>query len=166
MLREVSTTFKKLMDKKWKEFAHPCSWGPVRSHGREQGKCSNAAQEVKKLSREEAQEAAEAVMEEVIDPKSMPRKCRFADILNCPGAHPPWSCEVSTKLVPEERNRIILDNEICSFCLLHREDDVSYRRGTDRKAACVMPDCKGGQIKWLPIAMKVKLMSMKVVMNT
>ncbi len=40
MLREVSTTFKKLMDKKWKEFAHPCSWGPVRSHGREQGKYS------------------------------------------------------------------------------------------------------------------------------
>jgi hypothetical protein len=105
-------------------------------------------------------------MEEVIDPKSMPRKCRFINILNCLSAHTPWSCEVVTKLVLEERSRIILDNKICSFCLLHREDNVSYWRGTDRKAACVEPDCKGGQIKWFPIAMKVKLMRMKVAMNT
>ncbi len=68
--------------------------------------------------------------------------------------------------MPEERNRIILDNKICLFCLLHREDAVSYGIGTYRKAAYAEPDCNKGHIKWLSIAMKVKLMSVKVVMNT
>jgi hypothetical protein len=67
-----------------------------------------------------------AVADGVADSRRMPGKCCFAEILGCPGTHTLWSCKAFAKLAPEDRDRIILDNKMCAFCLLHREDGVCY----------------------------------------
>ncbi len=69
------------------------------------------------------------------------------------------------QLAPEERDRIILDNKMCSFCLLHKEGNICYRRETDRKPACPELECSEGHLKCLHNVVKVKSMSMNAVMN-
>ncbi len=60
--------------------------------------------------------------------KKVSKKCHFADILSCLGSHSSLRCKIFAKLPPEERDQISLDNEMCSFYLLHRKDDVCHRR--------------------------------------
>jgi hypothetical protein len=62
-----------------------------------------------------------AAMEVAADTKKAPKKCRIADILNCPGFHTYLSCNIFAKLALAERDRILFDNEMC---LLHRKDHV------------------------------------------
>jgi hypothetical protein len=50
-----------------------------------------------------------------------------------------------------------------SFCLLYREDDVCYGRGTCRKPAWQEPESSEWYINWLN--MKAKSMSKKAAMN-
>jgi hypothetical protein len=37
-------------------------------------------------------------------------------------AHPPWLCKVFGKLPAGEREKLIMDNRLCPFCLLHDKD--------------------------------------------
>jgi hypothetical protein len=48
------------------------------------------------------------------------------------------------------------------MCLLHREDNVCFRRVSHSKPACLELECNDGNIKWLLNIMKVK----SVIMNT
>ncbi len=53
------------------------------------------------------------------------RRCIFADVLRCSGQHPPWKYEPFGNIRAEERAKIIEDNRLWAFCLLH-----------DRAVAC------------------------------
>jgi hypothetical protein len=52
-------------------------------------------------------------MEVAADTKKAPKKCRIADILNCPGFHTYLSCNIFAKLALEERDRNVFDNKMC-----------------------------------------------------
>ncbi len=54
----------------------------------------------------------------VIDPKRTPKRCHFADILNCLGIPTLWSHKAFAKLTPEERNRITADNKMWLVCCI------------------------------------------------
>jgi hypothetical protein len=49
----------------------------------------------------------------------------------------------------EERNWIIWDNWVGTFCLLHGKEEICYAKGTERKPLCLKPRCKGEHVQWL-----------------
>jgi hypothetical protein len=49
----------------------------------------------------------------------------------------------------EERSRIIEDNKLCPFCLLHSEEEVCYSKTYKTKPVCTEPECKEQHVKWL-----------------
>jgi hypothetical protein len=51
-----------------------------------------------------------------------------------------YRCSVFGDLVPEERERIIHDNNMYPFCLRQGADQDCFGRGTDRKPACPVPE--------------------------
>ncbi len=50
------------------------------------------------------------------------RTCVFKEVMGCPVMHPPWLCKVFGKLPAGEREKLIKDNRLCPFCLLHEKD--------------------------------------------
>jgi hypothetical protein len=95
------------------------------------GSATGMAWEVKKLSREGATKVAKVkviVTDAVADTQESLHEIPFANLLNYQGFHTPWSCKTFAKLVPKGRGRIMLDIEMCSFCLSHRVDDC-YGKG-------------------------------------
>ncbi len=50
-----------------------------------------------------------------------PKKYKFPELAGCTGSHPSWLCKAFGDKTPEERNKIIVDNKLCLFCLLHLE---------------------------------------------
>jgi hypothetical protein len=85
---------------------------------------------------------------------SSTRKCVFAGAMGCKGTHPPWHCKIFGKLQARERKRIIEDNQLCPFCLLH---DKAKPCGAKQKSAdptCHVPNCKGRHIRKLHEALK------------
>jgi hypothetical protein len=77
------------------------------------------------------------------------RKCMFADVMGCQGTHPPWHCKVFGKLQARERERIIEDNQLCPFCLLHDKAKPCGAKQRPVNPACHMPNCKGRHIQKL-----------------
>jgi Fic family protein len=55
----------------------------------------------------------------------------------------------SDRRAPEERKKIIKDNKMFSFCLLHGTDDVCFAKMTNTKPPCPMPECNKQHIRWL-----------------
>ncbi len=51
--------------------------------------------------------------------------------------------------VPEERGKIIRDNRLGLFCLLHDVDEICYSKVNKTKPICEEAGCKGQHIKWL-----------------
>jgi hypothetical protein len=83
-----------------------------------------------------------------------PRKCKFAELTGCTGFHLPWLCKAFGDKTPEERNRIIVDNKLCPFCLLHSSKEVCYSKTYKTKPVCAEPGCKEQHIKWLQEVLK------------
>jgi hypothetical protein len=77
------------------------------------------------------------------------QRCMFADVMGCQGTHPPWHCKVFGKLQARERERIIEDNQLCPFCLLHDKAKPCKAKQRPVNPACHMPNCKGRHIQKL-----------------
>jgi hypothetical protein len=75
------------------------------------------------------------------------RTCVFKDIMGCPGMHPPWLCKVFGGLPAGEREKIIRDNQLCPFCLLHDKDKPCGAK--QKPMACTAPGCKRKHIQKL-----------------
>jgi hypothetical protein len=73
----------------------------------------------------------------------------FADVLGCPGQHAPWKCRAFRNIRAEERARIIEDNRLCAFCLLHDRAVACRTRENRTKPACGVPECVGRHAIWL-----------------
>jgi hypothetical protein len=69
--------------------------------------------------------------------------------MGCTAAHPPWLCKVFGRLPARERERLIKDNRLCPFCLLHDKDKPCGAKQRPVPVACTAPNCKGGHIQKL-----------------
>jgi hypothetical protein len=72
------------------------------------------------------------------------RTCVFKEVMGCPATHPPWLCKVFGKLPVGEREKLIKDNRLCPFCLLHDKDKPCGAK--QRPVACTASSCKGRHI--------------------
>jgi hypothetical protein len=70
------------------------------------------------------------------------RACVFKDVMGCTGAHPPWLCKVFGKLPAKEREKLLVDNKLCPFCLLHDKDKPCGAKQRTVSVACMAPGCK------------------------
>ncbi len=78
-----------------------------------------------------------------------PKKYKFADVLGYAGLHLPWRCGALGDKAPEEWAKIIEDNKLCPFCLLHDRSEVCYSKVHKKKPGCMGAECKGQHIQWL-----------------
>ncbi len=69
--------------------------------------------------------------------------------MGCTAAHPPWLCKVFGRLPAGERERLVKDNRLCPFCLLHDKDKPCGAKQRPVPVACTAPNCKGRHIQKL-----------------
>jgi hypothetical protein len=77
--------------------------------------------------------------------------CVFKDVMGCMTAHTPWLCKVFGKLPGGggEREKLITDNRLCPFCLLHDKDKPCGAKQRPTSVACAASSCKGRHIQKL-----------------
>ncbi len=151
MREAVEEAFWNFVDQKWRDAlnvaaAEPPAWG-TRGGGRA------ALQDgVKKEATKPAKAGAAAVHVTRVDGKR-PRQgdggrtCVFKEVMGCPAMHPPWLCKVFGKLPAREREKLIKDNRLCPFCLLHEKDKPCGAK--QKPVACTASSCKGRHIQKL-----------------
>ncbi len=71
------------------------------------------------------------------------RVCIFKGVMGCTGTHPPWFCRAFGKLPAKEREKLIVNNKLCPFCLLHDKDKLCGARQKLASVACTAPGCRG-----------------------
>ncbi len=69
--------------------------------------------------------------------------CVFKGVMGCTGTHPPWLCKAFGKLPEKEREKLIVDNKLCLFCLLHDKDKLCGAKQRTVSVACMASGCKG-----------------------
>ncbi len=70
-------------------------------------------------------------------------------MLGCSGRHPPWKCGRFGNIRPTEREKIIEDNKLCAFCLLHNRARPCVAREKQHNAACNAQGLKSRHIRKL-----------------
>jgi hypothetical protein len=153
MREAIEEAFWNFVDQKWRNAlnvaaAEPPSWSSGSGKGAPQeGEKRGGMAEVKKL-------AKASVHVTSLDRKrhrqgDSGRRCMFTDVMGCQGTHPPWHCKVFGKLPASERERIIEDNQLCPFCLLHDKAKPCGAKQRSVNPACHVPNCKGRHIQKL-----------------
>jgi hypothetical protein len=149
----VDEAFWTFVDQKWRDAlnvaaAEPAGWNVGSSgtgtHGADRRGPAEAA---KKLSHAAIHVAA--LKEKPPQAGGGGKRCTFADVLGCPGQHAPWRCGAFESIRAEERARIIEDNRLCTFCLLHDRAVACRTRENRSKPACGVPECEGRHAIWL-----------------
>jgi hypothetical protein len=74
--------------------------------------------------------------------------------MGCAGTHPPWFCRAFGKLPAKERERLIVDNKLCPFCLLHDKEKPCGAKQRPASVACAIPGCKGRHVQKLHEVLK------------
>ncbi len=153
--------FWKLVDQKWKDSinvaaAEPPAWGIGGGGGRANPQGTGAGmKEAGKLAKAGA--AAIHVTEAVgrrAEHGEGRRPCIFKEVLGCGGTHPPWFCRAFGRLPAKERERLIVDNKLCPFCLLHDKEKPCGAKQKPISVACGVPGCKGRHVQKLHEALK------------
>jgi hypothetical protein len=65
------------------------------------------------------------------------------------GRASPWLCKVFGGLPAGEREKLITDNRLCPFCLLHDKDKPCGTKEKPVPVACTVPRCRGRHIQKL-----------------
>jgi hypothetical protein len=152
MREAVEEAFWKFVDQKWRDAlnvaaAEPPAWGTGgggKTAPQDGGRKAGAA--------EAAKLAKAAVHVTGVDGKRQRqgdsgRACVFKEVMGCPATNPPWHCKVFGKLPAKKREKLIEDNRLCPFCLLHDKDKPC---GAKKKpVACTTSNCKGRHIQKL-----------------
>jgi hypothetical protein len=158
MREAVEEAFWNFVDQKWRDAlniaaAEPPAWG-AGSGGR------TAPQDGgKKEAARLAKAGAAAVHVTGVDGKrhrqgDSGRACVFKEVMGCLAAHPPWLCKVFGKLPAGEREKLITDNRLCPFCLLHDKDKPCGAKQRPVPVACTTLGCKGRHIQKLHDVLK------------
>jgi hypothetical protein len=58
-------------------------------------------------------------------------------------------CKAFVDIAPEESEKIIKDNTMCPFCLLHSTEDVCHVKMVNTKFSFLVPECNKEHIQWL-----------------
>jgi hypothetical protein len=74
------------------------------------------------------------------------KRCIFADVLGCSGRHLPWKCGRFGNIRAKEREKIIEENRLCAFCLLHDRAMTCGAKETRDRLVCSVQECKGRHI--------------------
>jgi hypothetical protein len=154
--------FWKFVDQKWKDAinvaaAEPPAWGAGGGGGKAaypQG-VGAGMKEAGKLAKAGA--AAIHVTEAVgrrTEHGEGKRACIFKEVMGCAGTHPPWFCRAFGKLPAKERERLIVDNKLCPFCLLHDKEKPCGAKQRPASVACTIPGCKGRHVQKLHEVLK------------
>jgi hypothetical protein len=149
VMEEAFWTF---VDQKWRDAlnvvaAEPAGWNPGGGGIRQQGTDKRGTAEAKKLSKAAIHVAT--TEEKTPQASVEAKRCTFADVLGCPGQHAPWRCGAFGSIWAEERARIIEDNRLCAFCLLHERAEACRTKTNKSKPACGVPECEGRHAIWL-----------------
>jgi hypothetical protein len=151
--------FWRFVDQKWKDAinvaaAEPPAWG-AGGGGTAAKPQSVGAKEASKLAKAGA--AAIHITEAVgrrTEHGEGKRACIFKEVMGCAGTHPPWFCRAFGKLPAKEREKIIVDNRLCPFCLLHDKEKTCMAKQKQVSVACLIPGCKGRHVQKLHEALK------------
>jgi hypothetical protein len=135
----IEEAFWNFVDQKWRDAlnvaaAEPSSWG-AGSGGRVS--FQDGRKEATKLAKAGA--AAIHVLEAGGKRNRQgdgARVCVFKEVMGCSGAHPPWFCKAFGKMPAKERERLITDNRLCPFCLLHDKDKQCGAKERTVSVAC------------------------------
>ncbi len=151
MREAIEEAFWNFVDQKWRDAlnvaaAEPPAWGT--GGGGRTAPQDGAKKEATRL----AKVGAEAMHVTGADGKRQRqgdsgRTCVFKEVMGCPAMHPPWLCKAFGKLPAEEREKLIMDNRLCPFCLLHDKDKPCGAK--QRPVACTASGCKGKHIQKL-----------------
>jgi hypothetical protein len=147
MREAIEEAFWNFVDQKWRDAlnvaaAEPPAWG-AGAGGR------IAFQDVGKKEAAKPAKAGAAAIHVTGADGRRPRQgdggraCVFKDVMGCTGAHPPWLCKVFGKLPAKEREKLITDNKLCPFCLLHDKDKSCGAKQRTVSVACTASGCKG-----------------------
>ncbi len=151
MREAIEEAFWNFVDQKWRDAlniaaAEPLAWGA--------GAGGRAAPQdsVRKEAAKASKAGAAAVHVAGVDGKrprqgDSGRTCVFKDVTGCTAAHPPWLCKVFGKLPAGEREKLITDNPLCLFCLLHDKDKPCGAKSRPVSVACAASSCKGRHTK-------------------
>jgi hypothetical protein len=152
MREAIEEAFWSFVDQKWRDAlnvaaAELAGWGTGGRKGAAHEGDRRGATEAKKL-------AQAAVRVTGADGKShrqgdRGRRCIFADVMGCSGQHPPWNCKLFGNIRAKEREKIIKDNRLCAFCLLHDRAKTCGAKERQANPACHAPGCKGRHIRKL-----------------
>jgi hypothetical protein len=152
MREAIEEAFWNFVDQKWRDAlnvaaAEPPSWGTGSGKGAPQEGDRRGMALAKKL-------AHASVHVTGLDGKQhrqgdSGRRCIFAEVVGCQGTHPPWHCKVFRKIQAKEREKIIEDNQLCPFCLLHYKARPCGAKQRPVNPACHVPNCKGKHIQKL-----------------
>jgi hypothetical protein len=151
MREAIEEAFWNFIDQKWRDAlnvaaAEPPSWGSGGGRSAPQeGEKKGGAAEAKKPAK--AAEHVTGLYGKRHRQGDSGWTCMFKDVMGCQGTHPPWRCKVFGKLPAKERERIIEDNRLCPFCLLH--DKAKPCGAKQRPVACLVSNCKGRHIQKL-----------------
>ncbi len=153
MREAVEEAFWTFVDQKWRDAlnvaaAEPPAWGA--GAGGRAATQDNGKKEAAKL----AKAGAAAVHVTGVDGKRHRqgdggRTCIFKEVMGCTAAHPPWLCKVFWNLPVGEREKLITDNRLCPFCLLHDNDKLCGAKQRPVSVACTTSGCKGRHIQKL-----------------
>jgi hypothetical protein len=153
MREAVEEAFWNFVDQKWRDAlnmaaAEPPAWGT--GGGGRVAPQDSAKKEAAKPGRA----GAAAVHVTGVDGKwprqgNSGRACMFKDVMGCTAAHPPWLCKVFGGLAAGEREKLITDNRLCPFCLLHDKDKPCVAKEKPVPVACTVPRCRGRHVQKL-----------------
>jgi hypothetical protein len=152
MRESIEEAFWNFADQKWRDAlnvaaAEPPAWGTG-------GGGRTAPQDGRKEAARLAKAGAAAVHVTGINGKrhrqgDSGRTCVFKDVMGCTGAHPPWFCKAFGKMPAKEREKLIMENRLCPFCLLHDKDKPCGAKERPVSVACAAASCKGRHIQKL-----------------
>jgi hypothetical protein len=153
MREAIEEAFWNFVDQKWRDALNVAAaelpaWGA--GVGGRAVPQDNAKKEASKL----AKAGAAAVHVTGIDGKwprqgGSGRACVFKDVMGCTAVHPPWFCKVFGRLPAGEREKLIKDNRLSPFCLLHDKDKPCGAKQRPVPVACTATNCKGRHIQKL-----------------
>jgi len=154
--------FWRFVDQKWKDAinvaaAEPPAWGAGGGGGKTAGP-QGAGQGMKEASK--PAKAGAAAIHLTGGAGGRPghgegrKTCIFKEVMGCTGSHPPWFCRAFGKLPARERERLIVDNKLCPFCLLHDRENPCMAKQKQASVACSISGCKGKHVQKLHEVLK------------
>jgi hypothetical protein len=71
------------------------------------------------------------------------RRCQFFHSLGYDKSHPAFTCKLLKKQEPVAKKRALGDSRLCLFCMRHSAKSEYFGKGSDKKLAWKVPECKG-----------------------